>query len=145
MADWSPAAPFPVQPFAMNNGESAPRTFIPMWQAKIVHRLWLLHNPPFTLEQIADNGGFGPMVILDLLAGGTGKPTKVEGHNRYLAFDAVMRGGTRSIKNHVEIVVAGTPEYERAKREIESEAKERARAPRQVFYGNGGQLVDKPR
>jgi len=125
---------FPIHPFRQGNGVAIPQSFIPLWLAQIVYARWTFqHGRTMTLEQIAEQGGFGPMVMLDLLAGGTGQEP-------YEAFRNVVSRKSVSVKNKVQIVVPGTNEYRDAMKEM---AEENNKAPTQVFYQNGGGLKDK--
>lgn len=94
--------PFPVQGTRIDDGTGVEAGTIPHYMAEIVYNLMLkscmnrgIAEFP-TLEMIEKDGGFPPMLVLDLLAGGDGQG---------LAFSAMVTN--REDKLH-KIISVGT-------------------------------------
>lgn len=121
--------PFPVRAFRADNGVSLPASTIPSYVAIIVHKLMKRHYgdvPP--LEKLAEQGGFNPSVMLDLLAGGIGDGK---------AFRALIANEVASVKDSLQVVVPGTKAYAESMKELEAEAQERARQESKLTFGHG--------
>lgn len=101
--------PFPVRGAELaGTGAKIPPSTVPWWLAQIAYgQLRTVYaGDPKTLEQIAKDGGFGAMELLDLLNFGNGNGEKFLAgmrarHDRRIvapsvvseaAFDAIMRG-----------------------------------------------------
>jgi len=111
------AAPFPVKPFRAATGKMVPRSFIPMWMARLVHsRYARYYGPTVTLDWFMANGGLEASHVLDFIAGGNGNGKRFNETQK-------TKFNERSVKGEVQILVPGTKEYTEAVREMESQEK----------------------
>jgi hypothetical protein len=69
--------PFPVSGQNVNDGSALAPGTIPYWMAEIVHARLVTFAGPMApqLSAIEERGGFTPIGVLDLLAGGSGDGT----------------------------------------------------------------------
>lgn len=116
--------PFPVQPFRTAKGDRVERSFIPEWLAQYVYsRLAAHHGVDPPIDYYRNNGGFDPLVILDVLAGGNGNGQAAQKVRR-------SQWTERSIKNDVPILIPGTKAFDDAMREASGQSNP-------MFFGGG--------
>ena len=107
-----------------------PPSKIPWWLAQVAYvRMVNLYGKIKPLEKIAEEGGFEVDVFLDFLAGGTGDGK---------AFRTAIAKKEKSIKNDLEIIVAGTKPYRDYLKWLDDQRKQKTE---KLIFGAAGSFV----